>query len=251
MLKGQKLHFGHSKALAFDPDSQADRIEHADYSDCPAGGNTADGGRISALLRDLRPSRDWGGSPLPASTPSLTLAARRVVLIAGPPGAGKTTLAHTLGLHVFDVDDPVWDNDETRFRDALLEVARDPAAQAAVIRSGATLSARRAAAELVGATDVTVVATDLQTCIARIRQRGRPRPPIHQQVAAARRWWSQYEPGEVPLSRGSGTRSSAAGPRRVSGGGPLRPSRDWGSPATVPKAGATRKKDLLAPSRQW
>lgn len=242
MLKGQKLHFGHSRALAFDPDSQADQIEHADYSDCPAGGNTADGGRISHQLRDLRPSRDWGGSAAPP-----TVAGRRVVLIAGPPGAGKTTLARSLGLDVFDVDDTFWSGDESRFRVALLEIAADADARAAVIRSGATRSARAAAADLVGATQVTVLATDLETCISRIRQRARPVPPVQHQIAAARRWWSQYEPGGVPLAPGA---RSASSPRRRGGGGALRPSRDWGNSPASPNIGSTRE-ERLRPSRQW
>jgi hypothetical protein len=41
------------------PASKAERIEHADYRDCPAGGNTADGGRLMHRIRNLRPSRDW------------------------------------------------------------------------------------------------------------------------------------------------------------------------------------------------
>jgi hypothetical protein len=59
MLKGQKLHFGHSVDLAVDSQSKADQVEHADYDDCPAGGNTAAGGRLGRSVQDLQPSRDW------------------------------------------------------------------------------------------------------------------------------------------------------------------------------------------------
>lgn len=59
MLRGQKLQFGHSVDVALDPLAKADRFEHADYGDCPEGGNSAAGARLGLDLRDLRPSRDW------------------------------------------------------------------------------------------------------------------------------------------------------------------------------------------------
>lgn len=59
MLRGQRLDFGHSTDWALDRTSKADRMEHADHEDCPAGGNRAAGGRLGAEVRDLRPSRDW------------------------------------------------------------------------------------------------------------------------------------------------------------------------------------------------
>ncbi len=59
MLKGQALDFGHSTDRAFDSSSRADRIEHADYSSCPAGGNRAAGGTLGRSIQDLRPSRQW------------------------------------------------------------------------------------------------------------------------------------------------------------------------------------------------
>lgn len=59
MLRGQKLHYGHTADAALSPGSKADRFEHADYEDCPEGGNTAAGGRLGQLMRDLRPSRKW------------------------------------------------------------------------------------------------------------------------------------------------------------------------------------------------
>jgi len=65
---------------------------------------------------------------------------REVVLICGPPGAGKSTYARSTGLKVYDRDDPQWTS-ERQFRQALERLRRDPSAQAAVIRSGATRSA--------------------------------------------------------------------------------------------------------------
>lgn len=59
MLPGQRLHLGHTVDLAEDPQSIADRMEHADYRDCPAGGNTSAGGRLSGRRRRLAPSRAW------------------------------------------------------------------------------------------------------------------------------------------------------------------------------------------------
>lgn len=119
---------------------------------------------------------------------------RRVVLVCGPPGAGKTTLAKSLGLKVYDIDDPQWANDETRFKAALEHLNRDLDAQAVVIRSGATRSARAKASALIGATETTVVTTPEAECIKRVVERNRPRPPIKVQIAAVKSWWAKYEP---------------------------------------------------------
>ncbi len=125
---------------------------------------------------------------------------RQVVLICGPAGAGKSTLAHSLGLTVFDLDDPHWNGSDALFRQAIGQLATDEHAQAAVIRSAATLSARQDAARLCGATVVTVLDTDLDTCVARIAERKRTKPPIKAQIAAAQDWWRKYEPGPVMLT---------------------------------------------------
>lgn len=126
---------------------------------------------------------------------------RNVVLICGPPGAGKTTLAHTLGLTVFDLDDPHWNGSESLFRQAIGQLANDEHARAAVIRSGATLSARQQAANLCGATAVTVVEADIKTCIARITERNRTKTTVKSQIAAAQQWWDKYEPGMPHLAK--------------------------------------------------
>lgn len=59
MLKGQRLDFGHSTDRAFNPASKADRMEHADRSDCPEGGNRSAGGKLGRMIQDLNPSRNW------------------------------------------------------------------------------------------------------------------------------------------------------------------------------------------------
>lgn len=80
-------------------------------------------------------------------------AGRLVVVLFGPPGAGKTTAARASGLPVFDRDDPHW-RGEAEFRAALRSLGRQRQARAVVIRAGASSRARRSAAQLVGATHV-------------------------------------------------------------------------------------------------
>jgi hypothetical protein len=135
------------------------------------------------------------------------MAGRTVVLICGPPGAGKTTKAKRLeaddGLQVFDLDDPEWGGSQKNFNAALRQIGTDPAARAVVIRAGATLSARQKAADMVGATTVEVLAVDAETCRKRIVERKRERPSLRTQIAAVRFWWQNYEPGAIflgPLS---------------------------------------------------
>ena len=125
---------------------------------------------------------------------------RRVVLVCGPPGAGKTTYAHTLGLEVYDLDDDKWHGSDALFRAALVELREKPRARAVVIRTGATISARQKSATMMGATECVVIDTDLATCVERIKQRGRTSPPINVQVKGARDWWAKHEPGAVKLS---------------------------------------------------
>lgn len=97
---------------------------------------------------------------------------RLVVVLCGPPGAGKSTIARSSGLQVFDRDEPKW-RGEGDFRAALRRIAADPDARAVVIRTGATSSARATARRLVNATHCYLVRVDEQTARARIQKRER------------------------------------------------------------------------------
>lgn len=115
---------------------------------------------------------------------------RNVVLLCGPPGAGKTTAAHASGLPVFDRDDPRWP-DEQSFRRDLARLAFDPQARAVVIRSGATSSARGRAAELVMATQVFVLLLPRDELMRRISIRARH--DAKQTKAAVDTWFTRFE----------------------------------------------------------
>lgn len=76
---------------------------------------------------------------------------RLVVVLFGPPGAGKTTAARASGLVVYDRDDPHWTG-EAQYRAALLHLGATPGARAVVVRAGASSSARATTMRMVGAT---------------------------------------------------------------------------------------------------
>lgn len=115
---------------------------------------------------------------------------RCVVVLCGPAGAGKTTAARASGLTVYDRDDPQWGS-EKHFTTKLAELARQPRAQAVVIRSGATSSARARAVRLVAATHVFVVLADQRTCEERIRARNRADKVCG--VISLKKWFETFE----------------------------------------------------------
>lgn len=90
---------------------------------------------------------------------------RLVVVLFGPSGAGKTTIARTLPLTVYDRDDPEWfGRGEAVFRAAIKQLAHDPRANAVVIRAGGTSSARKRSLLDVGATHAFLVMPPKDVC---------------------------------------------------------------------------------------
>lgn len=122
-----------------------------------------------------------GGAPRPS---------RVVVLLCGPPGAGKTTAARASGLHVYDRDDPHWPG-EREFTAAIGQLATDRTARAVVIRTAATASARAKAAALVGATHVYVLTAPQDELMRRVAHRGRA--DRVRTVAGIRRWLEDFD----------------------------------------------------------
>lgn len=138
-----------------------------------------------------------------------SLHGRRVVLICGPPGSGKTTLARSLGLTVFDSDDEQWGGSERLFREAITAIGRDQNAQAAVIRSAATEAARSRAVRMCGATEIRVLEVSLDTCVARIKARGSTNRTVRELIAGAKDWWANYEPATTVMAGAARTFETA------------------------------------------
>ncbi|MHA7145456.1 nucleoside/nucleotide kinase family protein [Arthrobacter sp. TmT3-37] len=115
---------------------------------------------------------------------------RRVVLLCGPPGAGKTTAAKQSGLKVFDRDDSEWES-ERQFTEAIAKLAIDPNAQAVVIRSGASSSARNSVRSQIGATHTFVLLEDPDELARRVRQRARADRVYT--IAGIKKWFARHD----------------------------------------------------------
>lgn len=189
------------------------RIEHRACSD--ASGNAAAQANTRAkVLAELKAA----GVDVPA--------VRRVVLVTGPPGAGKTTWARASGLEVYDLDDERWAGSELAFTAALVAVGKDPHAQAAVIRTAATDQARTTYAAMVEATEVKTINPGKTECLRRVANR--PNAKTHR--AAVARWFDS-------AAADRGAVSSLTPPHGKSSGLPVSLSRTkddaWEVPARL------------------
>lgn len=152
------------------------------------GGRDADRLMLSVCNR----SRQDGTNSRPQ--PSAAGQGRMVVVLCGPPGAGKTTAAHlgaaALGLQVYDRDDARW-RGEADFTAALAALAVDSSARAVVIRAAATSSARARAAALTGATHTYLLTASADELARRVVRRGRA--DAQQGLAAIGTWFDRHD----------------------------------------------------------
>lgn len=119
---------------------------------------------------------------------------------------------------MYDRDDPQWVS-EKQFRSALERLARDRSARAVVIRAGASSSARRKAAALIGATHVYLLMPDARECAHRVARRARA--DVRHGLASVPKWFAAFDrqdgvedfPGwdEVAASGGLGIGATSQG----------------------------------------
>ena len=113
---------------------------------------------------------------------------RTVVLLCGPPGAGKTTTAKASGLDVYDRDEYL---SEREFTAAITALQFNPDARAVVIRWGPSSTDRARTAQQIGATHARLLVEDRMVLAERITKRGRA--DATRTLAALNRWFGQHD----------------------------------------------------------
>lgn len=128
----------------------------------------------------------------PGRTPITNVGPRIVVVLFGPPGAGKTTIAHQSGLTIYDRDDAIWAaGGEQAFRQALDTLGHNPTARAIAIRSGATSNARRTTIRQTNATHAYLVLADPAQCHQQARHRRRA--DVRHSHGAIEKWFATFD----------------------------------------------------------
>lgn len=138
-------------------------------------------------MRSFPVSDAWGS--LTMGLPSGGAAdGRTVVLLCGPPGAGKTTAAHASGLTVYDQDDYASPGEFTR---ALRELRGDGSAQAVVIRSAPSSADRTRVRAQINATHTRLLIGPRDELASRIVRRGRH--DAQRSLAGLGKWFGAFD----------------------------------------------------------